>query len=287
MADTLQQFVPLAIAIFLVTAMFSLGLDLTVRQIMTPLRNRRLVFVSILTSALVVPLIAIVLSRVIPMEQALATGLVLYALSAGTEGGPKFVQLVNGNTPFAFGLLAVLLTVTVIFLPLVINLAIPGAEVSLVEVVVKLLLLVALPIAVGMVLNARLPAFAGRISPPVHRLSMIFLGLLFFLVIYVNLDAILSLQLTALLAGLLLFALSYGAGYAAGGPAAENRKALAIMTFARNGSISMLIAGQVFTDEPQVLVMTTLMAAGSVVFAVLVVVFDRLLNRRSAVTALN
>ena len=97
-----------------------------------------------------------------------------------------------------------------------------------------------------------------------------------------NIEAIVSLPSTALLAGLLLFALSYGAGYAAGGPAVENRKALAIMTFARNGSISMLLAGQVFSDEPQVLVMVTMMAAGSVVVTVLVVMVDRFLSRSSA-----
>jgi BASS family bile acid:Na+ symporter len=283
MDEFLRQSVPLAIAIFLVTAMLSLGLDMTVKQVSQPLRNRWLVIKSLLVSVLAVPLIAIVLTRVIPMEQALATGLVIYALAAGTEGGPKFVQMVQGNTPFAFGLLAVLLTATVIFLPMVINVAIPDADVALGEVVVKLLLLVALPICLGMLVNARLTDLAERISPAIHRLSMIFLAVLFTLIIYVNLEAIMSLQPTALLAGLLLFVVSYGAGYAAGGPAAENRKALAIMTFARNGSISMLIAGQVFSDEPQVLVMVTLMAAASVVGGVLVVVFDRLLNRQSGV----
>jgi len=284
MDELLRQSVPLAIAIFLVTAMLSLGLDMTVKQVIEPLQKRRLVIMSLLASALAVPLIAIVLTRVIPVEEALATGLIVYALAAGTEGGPKFVQLVNGNTPFAFGLLALLLTVTVIFLPLVINVAIPGAQVSLGEVVAKLLLLVAVPIGVGMLVNARLTALAERISPAIHRLSMIFLALLFTLVIYVNVEAIVSLQWTALLAGLLLFTISYGVGYAAGGPLPEDRKALAFMTFARNGSISMLIAGQVFTDEPQVLVMVTLMAAGSVVVAVLVVVADRLLNRQKSVT---
>jgi BASS family bile acid:Na+ symporter len=274
----------LVIAIFLVTAMLSLGLEMTIKQVSQPLRNRWLVVKSLLASVFAVPLIAIVLCRVIPMEQALATGLVLYALAAGTEGGPKFVQMVQGNTPFASGLLAVLLTVTVIFLPVVINVAIPDADVALGEVVVKLLLLVALPICLGMLVNARLTGLAERISPAIHHLSMIFLAVVFTLIIYVNLEAILSLQLTALLAGLLLFVASYGSGYAAGGPATENRKALAIMTFARNGSISMLIADQAFHDEPQVLVMVTLMAAASVVFAVLVVVFDRLLNRQSGVT---
>jgi BASS family bile acid:Na+ symporter len=257
---------------------------MTVKQVVRPLRNRRLVIKSLLTSALVVPLIAIALTWVIPMEQALATGLILYALAAGTEGGPKFVQLVHGNTPFAFGLLAALLIVTVFFLPLVMNVAIPGADVALGEVVAKLLLLVALPIGVGMLANARLTNLAERINPAVHRLSMIFLTVAFVLIVYVNIEAILSLPSTALLAGVLLFGLSYAAGYIAGGPAVENRKALAFMTFARNGSISMLIAGQVFSDEPQVLVMATLMAAGSVVVAVLVVVVDRLVNRQGGVT---
>ncbi len=284
MDELLRQSVPLVIAVFLFTAMLSQGLDMTIRQVIEPLRNRRLVILSLLTSAVAVPLIAIVLSRVIPMEQAFATGLVLYALAAGSEGGPKFVQLVNGNSAFAFGLLAVLLSATIIFLPLVINVAVPGAQVALGEVVVKLSLLVALPIGVGMLVNARLTALAERINPAIHRLAIIFLAVLFILIIYVNFESFASLPSTALLAGVLLFALSYGAGYAVGGPAVENRKAVAMMTCVRNGPIPMLLAGQVFTDEPQVLVMVTLMAAGSVIVAVLVLTADRLLNRQSDVT---
>ena len=49
------------------------------------------------------------------------------------------------------------------------------------------------------------------------------------------------------------------------------------MTFARNGSIAMLIAREVFTDEPQVLVMATIMTVASVVIVVVIVnVFKRL-----------
>ena len=44
------------------------------------------------------------------------------------------------------------------------------------------------------------------------------------------------------------------------------------MTFARNGSIAMMIARDVFADDPRVLVMVTVMAAASVVGAVLIVV---------------
>jgi len=287
MDELLTQSVGLVVAIFLVTAMLSLGLAMTVQQIGHALDNKLLVLKALLVGFLLVPVIAIALTQVIPMEKALATGLILYALAGGTEGGPKFVQIVGGNTPFASALLAVLLTGTVILLPMVINVAIPDANVSMGTVVAKLLLLVALPISVGMLINTWSTDLAGRVAPVFHRLSMILLAVAFTLIIYVNLEAIMSLQGTALLAGLLLFALAYGLGYAAGGPALADRKALAIMTFARNGSLSIMIADQVFSDQPQVLVMVTLMSAASVVGAVIVVLVDRFLNRQSSVTTTN
>ncbi len=43
MDELLRQSVPLAIAVFLATAMLSVGLDLTVRQVVEPLRRGRLV----------------------------------------------------------------------------------------------------------------------------------------------------------------------------------------------------------------------------------------------------
>ena len=48
MDEVLRQSVPLAIAVFLVTAMLSLGLDLTIKQVLEPMRKRRLVVMSLL-----------------------------------------------------------------------------------------------------------------------------------------------------------------------------------------------------------------------------------------------
>ncbi len=279
--EVLRQSATGAIAIFLVTAMFSLGLDLTVQQITSALGDRRLVFKSLLTNIAVVPLLAIVITSVIPMDNALRTGIVLYAFAAGTEGGPKFVQIIGGNTAFSFGLLMVMLTVTVTIVPLVLSQVIPDAHIDIGSLIGKLLLVVALPIGLGLFLNARYKGLAARLTPIAHRLSMIFLGLLFTLLVYINFQAITALQSTALLGGLLLFALAFYAGYLAGGPAQEDRRALAIMSFARNGSISMMIASQVFTDEPQVLVMVTVMAAASVLLAVLAVPCFRMIDSRA------
>lgn len=272
MDELLSQAVGPLIAIFLVTAMFSLGLDLTLRQIVDSLRDKHLVTKSLLINLLLVPLLAVVITNLIPMHEGLRIGIVVYAIAAGTEGGPKFVQIIGGNTAFAFGLLVLLLTFTVAVVPLLLPLVVPHVDISTGALVVKLLLVVALPICVGLFLNARFQALAARISPFAHHLSMFLLYGLFVLLIYVNFQEIVALQTNALLAGLLLFALAFTAGYLAGGPELHNRRALAIMTFARNGSISILIAGEAFPQDPQVLMMATIMTVCSVLLVVLIVI---------------
>ncbi len=272
MDELLRQAAGPLIAIFLVTAMFSLGLDLTLRQIVDSLRDKRLVTKSLLINLLLVPLLAVAITNLIPMHEGLRIGIVVYAIAAGTEGGPKFVQIIGGNTAFAFGLLALLLTFTVAVVPLLLPLVVPHVDISTGALVGKLLLVVALPICVGLFLNARFQALAARISPFAHHLSMFLLYGLFILLIYVNFQEIVALQTNALLAGLLLFALAFTAGYLAGGPELHNRRALAIMTFARNGSISILIAGEAFPQDPQVLMMATIMTVCSVLLVVLIVI---------------
>jgi BASS family bile acid:Na+ symporter len=271
MQEILTQATGPLIALFLVAAMFSLGLDLTLRQILGSMRDRRLVTKSLLVNLVLVPLLAIVITSLIPMHEGLRIGIVIFAISAGTEGGPKFVHMIKGNTAFAFGLLVLMLTFTVTLVPLILPLVIPHAEIQTGALVVKLLLVVALPICLGLLLNHLYPAHAARISPFAHHLSMFLLYGLFVLLIYVNFQEILALQASALAAGLLYFVLAFAAGYLAGGPDVHNQRALGIMTFARNGSISMLIGREVFADDPQVLMMATIMTVSSVVLVVLIV----------------
>ncbi len=280
MNEMLMQATGPLIALFLVSAMFSLGLDLTLRQIIGSLGNRTLVTKSLLVNLAVVPLLALAVTSLIPMHEGLRIGIVVYAIAAGTEGGPKFVQMIKGNTAFAFGLLVLMLIFTVTLVPLILPLVIPHAVIHTGALVVKLLLVVALPIGLGLLLNAYYPAHAARVSPFAHHLSMFLLYGLFVLLIYVNFEEILALQSSALLAGLLYFVLAFSAGYLAGGPDPHNRQTLGIMTFARNGSISMLIAREVFVDDPQVLMMATIMTVCSVILVVLIVNVINRLQRR-------
>lgn len=277
MQEVLAKTLPLVALAFLASAMFSVGLDLTTRQIVEPLKNRRLVGAALVANVVFVPLLALAIVRLIPMDHALGIGIVVYALAAGTEGGPKFVQLAKGNAGFAVGLLALLLSITVVCMPMALSLAVPDAHIDRGSLLVKLFIAVVVPIGAGLVIRATRAGLADRLSVFMHRAVLALLAVFFLQVIVVNYEAMLGLQSGALLGALLYFAVAFAVAYLLGGPRQDNRRALAIMTFVRNAPISMTTASQVFPDEPGVLVMVTVMAALSVVLAVLAVLgFNRL-----------
>jgi bile acid:Na+ symporter, BASS family len=274
----LARTLPFVALAFLASALFSLGLDLTTRQVIEPLRDRRMLGLSLGLNIILVPLLGIVISRVVPMGEGLAIGIVLYSLAAGTEGGPKYVQLARGNAGLAVGLLAILLACTIVLMPAVLSLAIQGAQVDRGSLLAKLLVAAAMPMGLGLFLRARYEAFAVRLGVMAHRAAVTLLCVFLFEVVYVNFDAILALEFGALLGGLLFFVGAFGAGYLLGGPRTEDRRALAMMTFARNAPISMAAASQVFADDPRVLVMVTALSVMSVVLGVFAVIGFRRLD---------
>ena len=84
--STLQSLFTLA---FVVTSMLSMGLSLTVSQILQPLRNTRLVIMALAANFVIVPAVAFALSRIIPLESDVQIGLLLMGTAAGAPFLPS------------------------------------------------------------------------------------------------------------------------------------------------------------------------------------------------------
>jgi bile acid:Na+ symporter, BASS family len=257
MHEILIKVLNIVILIFLVSTMFSTGLSLTLRQILAPLRNVRLVITSIAANYILVPMIAIAVTRLIPLEEPLKIGLILFSMAAGAEAGPKLTGMAKGNVAFSVGLLIMQLGITIIYIPVIISLLLPEVQVDTGKLLIKLVTGVFMPLASGLFLKARYEAVADRISPSMHRISTIFMMLMAALLIFVNIAEVMRLAGSgAIPAALIFIAVSFLAGYLLGGPGQDNRRALGLMSGARNASISLVIANQVFND-PAVLLMIT------------------------------
>lgn len=268
MNELLAKTLGMNIAIFVFVSLFSLGLDLTVKQIVDPLRDRQLLGRALTANMFVVPLLMLGLTTIFPLDESTRIGLLLYAGCIGSEAAPKFAQVARGNAAFGVALLGIFLPITVIGVPLALAQAFPDVHIEQGKLVLKLIIIVVLPMCLGLYLNAKHTSLAMRVNPLMHRISSLFLLIVFSQVIYVNFDKLSLLSHLTLTAGLLFFTLAFVVGYLFGGPLGENRRALAIMTVTRGGSISMMIAGQAFPHDQAVLVIATVMTALSVVVVV-------------------
>ncbi len=265
MNELLAKSLGLNVAIFVFLSMFSLGLDLTLRQIIEPLRDRPMLARALAANVLVVPLLMLALTLLFPLDESTRIGFLLYACCLGSEAAPKFAQVARGNAALAVALLGLFLAITVIGVPLALAQAFPDVHIEQGKLVLKLMIIVALPMSIGLLIRAKRETLALRLSPVIHRITSLLLLILLAQIIYVNFNKFMTLQSTILLTGLLFFALASVVGYLFGGADNTNRRALAIMTATRGGSIAMMIAGQAFPHDPAVLVIATVMTALSVV----------------------
>jgi len=248
------------VLVFIVSTMLASGLELTVRQIFGPLRNIRITVSVLVASYIIVPLIAIVISKVTGIDQALRYGLVIIAMAAGAEAGPKGTAISNGNVGLSVGILILSIGISIFYVPLMIGLLLPDVHIDKGHLLTKLLVTIALPIVLGLFIKARFEKFADNIVHYVQKVSTVFLILTAALIIILNFNQILGLFGTrAILAAFLFIVAGFGTGYLFGWPDRGSRLAMGFMHGGRNSSISLVIASQVFHDKPQVLLMITVL----------------------------
>jgi len=274
----LEKAVPIATLVFVVSSMVAMGLGLKVAQITAPLRNLRLVSLSLLANFVLVPAAAVGLARVLRLDERVGVGLLVLGVAAGAPFLPKLTQIAKGNLAFAVALMVLLMVITVGYLPLVLPVLLPGVSVNPAKIARSLVLLMLVPLAVALAVNAKLPAAAARAKPLFDRLSSLGLILVVVLLVVVNFNKVLSVFGTrAILAGMLFIAFGYAVGWALGGPAADTRPVLGLGTAQRNIAAALVVGGQSFSN-PSVVVMVVVVA---IVSLLILLPMSRLLARKA------
>lgn len=246
--------------VFVISSMLAVGLNLTVAQIIAPLRNVRLVSLALLANFVLMPAACFAIEKLLRLDQSLAIGLLLLGTAAGAPFLPKLAQIAKGNLAFSVGLMVLLMVVTVGYVPLVLPLLLEGVSVDPLKIARSLVLLMLLPLAVGLAMKARFEVAAARAKPVFDLVSNLSLILLTILIWIVNFDKIIGIFGTrGILASVVFIVLGYGVGHLLGGPGLDTKRVLALGTSQRNIAAALLIGGQNFTD-PNVVVMVIVVA---------------------------
>jgi bile acid:Na+ symporter, BASS family len=277
--ELLSKAVPITMLAFVVSSMLAVGLSLTIRQIVAPLRNGKLVFLALLANFVLMPLGALGIARLLRLDQPLGIALLLLGAAAGAPFLPKLAGIAKGNLAFAVGLMVLLMVLTVAYMPLVLPLLLEGVSVNPMKIARSLVLLMLLPLGAGLAVNARFGSIAERMRTPLNRISSLSLALLIVLLLVTNIQNVISLFGTrGILASILFLFAGAGIGWLLGGPGLKG--VLALATAQRNIAAALVVGGKDF-DDPKVVVMIVVVA---VVGLLILMPLARVLGTRSAET---
>lgn len=253
--NLLLQCSNIAVVFFVVSSTLAVGLSLTVGQIVAPLKNIRLVALSLTANFVLAPLAAFGLWKAFGLDEPLGIGLLLCGLAAGAPFLIKLAEFAKADMAFAVGLMVLLMVVTVGYVPLVLPVFVAGTAVNPARIAVSLVVLMLIPLAAGLALRARGPGIAARFRPVIGKVSTLSMILVIVLTIAAHFNSVLSVFGTfGILAAVVYTMICAGIGWPLGGSAA--RDVLALGTAQRNAAAAFVVAGQNF-DDPKVVVMIT------------------------------
>ena len=234
---------------FVASSMIAAGLGLTISQIREPLKNIKMVTLSLIANFVLVPLLAFGIVWAIPVSEGLRIGILLLSLSGGAPFIPKIVNIAKGRVGGAVGLMLLLLIVTIFLMPIVVPLIFPEATVSSWDIAKSLIISMFIPLLIGLFVKARFPDIAKRILPFFAKLTNFTVLALTILVVYLYTKVIIS-NASVLPVILLFFLGAMAIGYFTGGKNRNARIILSVGTGLRNPPIAILVGSQYFSSEP-------------------------------------
>lgn len=250
MTEIMETLSMLSLLVFVIGSMASMGLSLKMKQIIKPLKDIKLVALALVANFVLVPIVAYVITLILPLHESLEIGLILMATAAGAPFLPKLAEAAKGNLAFSVGLMVLLMVVTIIYLPLVLPLLLQGVAVSPWDIAKSLIVMMLLPLAIGLFVNTRYEEIAVKVQPTFGQASNIAILVLAVLGLVLNFKSMIGLVGSwGILAGVIFIIVSLLIGYFLGGSDSKIKSVVGLGTGQRNISAALVVAGQNFSMD--------------------------------------
>ncbi len=206
---------PLALGVI----MLGLGLSLTFEDFRRVVKYPKDVSIALACQMVLLPGVCFGIAIAFGLPPELAVGMMLLSASPGGATANLYSHLSNGDVALNITLTAVNSLLTLFTLPLIVNFSLEffmdsGDYLPMqFRKVMEVFVVVLTPVAIGMFIKSKFPAFAARMDKPVKILSALFLALVI-VAITINERARLATYVALLGVPVLLFnVLSMAAGY--------------------------------------------------------------------------
>lgn len=250
----LKQLVMLAFQVSILGTVFGFGLRATSEDLLYLVRRPSLLLRSLISVFLIMPVVAVALARMFDFRPTVEVVLVALSLSPVPPLLPRKETKLGGHTSYALGLMAMLALLSIVVVPLAVELVgrfvgrsfgmAPGAiaRVALMSVI--------LPLVAGIAVRALLPRLADRLEEPIRMVAAVLLPLAVLALLAGSWQAMWAAVGDSTLVAMVCFAAAgLFAGHVLGGPDPENSIVLALSSACRHPAIALSIAAANFPAE--------------------------------------
>lgn len=253
----LNQVINVIATLTLLEMMVTIGLGVTLAEVIVVAADWRLVARAGIANYLLVPAAAVCLLLLFNAKPMVAAGFLIAAVCPGAPYGPPLTTLAKGKVPLAIGLMVVLAGSSALIAPLWLTFLLPvvtgdeGIKINAAKMVTTLALSQFLPLCLGLFVRERNPVLAEKLKKPFSRLSVAMNLVLVAGILIVQFRMLAQIRLAGYLGMLTLVVATMVAGWV-GGSRSHDRKTLVITTSLRNVGVGLVIATSSFPGTPAI-----------------------------------
>lgn len=250
----LKEFIPHFVQGSLFLILFAVGLKARWKDLTSIFRQPGLLIRGLIAVNFVVPLVAVVVLSLLPVEPAIKVGLVIMAVSPLAPFLPGKMLKTGADSSHAVGLYAALVLASVVVVPATAALlsAIFTTDITIPVSAIagNVLTSILAPLVAGVMAGTLWPKLSKRAAPILTRIAYVFLLPVVALILFTAGRHIPSLIGNGAVAAIFVtVAAGLAAGHWLGGPVPSNRRALAEAAAARHPGIAGMIAHRHFDDQ--------------------------------------
>ena len=184
--------VKVALPLILAFIMFSLGVGLRVNDFTRVIKFPKAFGTGLFNQLILLPLVAFGIVTAFKISPELAVSVMILSFCPGGVTSNVLTRLANGNTPLSISLTAVTSLLSIITVPLLVAVSVKHfmgeheAQINVTSLGIKMFLLTAVPVGLGMLLRAKAPSLVEKISRTISRIAMVLFVLIIIAALAVN-----------------------------------------------------------------------------------------------------
>jgi BASS family bile acid:Na+ symporter len=171
MEQTLETIKTVTIIIFMVGNLLEVGLKLQLSEAFTAMRNMRFVLTSLLLCFVLGPALAVLLTKIIPLDESYALGLVLLGIAPCSPAIPVMMEKSGGSLAYMSAFMLTAYIGTVILMPFMVPWLAKGFTADPWTIAKPLLFFIVIPMIIGVVIRLASVNIAEKTAPIVKKIT--------------------------------------------------------------------------------------------------------------------